>query len=270
MGAIDLEFQAWGDQNLPAIVLLHGLGGSAHLWQPVAEGLAGEYRLIAPDLRGHGRSARATDYRPEQYLGDIENFITRHHFQSFGLVGHALSGLLCVQLARRYPERVRALVSVDINVPANGSLIERLRAAGSQLREACDSRSAQIACLRSHYAPSTDRELDELLADALLTKGANGSALNFDPEALRQAAVPDVDSLTGVACPTLLLRGSESTVMDRGNGIALLRQLEHARLVQIPRAGHHVFLDNPAATIRELRAFFAETLPRQTHSGGTL
>lgn len=267
MGVIELEFETWGDQNLPTVLLLHGLGGSARLWQPVAEGLAGEYHLVAPDLRGHGRSRRAADYAPARYLVDIERFIADQRLHDFALVGHALSGLLGVQVAQRHPEQVRALVSVDINVPATASLIERLQTVGKQ-PPVCASRSARIDCLRTHYAPSADRALGELLADALLTTAEDGLPFNFDSEALRQAAAPAVDSLGGVRCPTLLLRGSESTVMDRANGIALLRQLAHARLVQIPRAGHHVFLDNPAATVRELRAFFAETFPRQTRSTG--
>jgi pimeloyl-ACP methyl ester carboxylesterase len=267
MGAVELAFETWGDRNLPGVLLLHGIGGSGRLWRPVAERLAGEYHLIAPDLRGHGTSPRATDYAAEQYLIDVEAFIERRQLRGVALVGHALSGLLCVQLAQRRPENVRALVSIDVNVPASTSMIDRLRAAGTDLRPGCDSRSAHVECLLAHYAPAADRTLGDLLADALLIQRNGGMTLNFDLEVLRQATAPPVDSLAGVSCPTLLLRGSESTVMDRANGIALLRQLEHARLVQIPRAGHHVFLDNPAATVRELRAFLGETLPRQTHGG---
>ncbi|MBI4516565.1 MAG: alpha/beta hydrolase [Deltaproteobacteria bacterium] len=263
MAAIALAYREWGNRSLPAVLLVHGLAGCGRIWEPLAEGLADLVHVVAPDLRGHGGSPCPGTYTAEAYLEDLEALVAELGVNSLALVGHSFGGLLCAGYAVRHPERTRALVSIDINIPPPAWQTEHLREAGSKPHPVFATRGEAEAYLRKNLAPASSNQVMNALAEALLarvTNGTTGFTLNFDRETLCQAAPLEVaGQLDRLTCPTLFLRGSESAVMDRAAAIALLSRLPHSRLVQIPRAGHHVFLDNPAATVQEVRRFLTET-----------
>jgi pimeloyl-ACP methyl ester carboxylesterase len=261
MAAVELSFQTWGKHGLPTVLLIHGMADCAHIWEPLAQGLADRFHCVAPDLRGHGGSPRPGVYTPEAYLEDIEAFAAAQRLEAFSVIGHSFGGLIGVGYALRHPKQVRALVSVDINIPPPAGQIERLRAAGAKPHQIFPTREAAVAYLRKTIAPAAKDEMLQSLADALLMPDTTGLMFNFDREILAQAAPMDVaGQLAQLRCPTMFLRGGESTVMDPNGAIAMLHQLDHSRLVQIPRAGHYVFLDNPKAVVHEVRLFLVDAL----------
>jgi pimeloyl-ACP methyl ester carboxylesterase len=264
MGAVELSCRDWGDgHHSLTVVLIHCLSAQGQIWDPLARGLSDVYRLVAPDLRGHGASPRPGSYRPEEYLDDIEALIARRGMTSLALIGHSFGGMIAAGFAIRHPEQVRVLVTIDINIPPPVRLIERVRAAGARPHPVFATRDEGVSALRRALAPRASEEMVGVLADALLTTSEDGLTFDFDRNVLRQfEPLEFAEQIDRILCPTLFLRGSESSITDRGGAIAMLSRLEHARLVEIPRAGHHVFLDNPSATIQEIRQFLAETLGR--------
>ncbi|HUI24533.1 MAG TPA: alpha/beta hydrolase [Candidatus Kryptonia bacterium] len=261
MGSAELAWVTWGNPSRHTILLIHGAAGCGRIWQPLSQVLADQYHLVAPDLRGHGASPRPGSYRPEELLADIEAFVEARGLQSFTLIGHALGGLLALGYAIRHAERVAALVSVDVNVPLPKRQIEHLRAAGRKLHPVFASWTDAIAYLRKTLSAGASDEILELVANCVLVKAPGGWSFGFDRQILRHYAMLDAAAeLERVQCPTLFLRGSESPVMDRSGGIAMLHRVAGARLAQIPRCGHYVFLDNPAATAHEVRLFLVEAL----------
>jgi pimeloyl-ACP methyl ester carboxylesterase len=263
MASVELAFRAWGDPELPVVLLVHGVTGCGNLWEPMARQLSDRFYLVAPDLRGHGRSPRPGSYRADDYLDDIEAFVAKRQLTAFALVGHSLGGLLCAAYTLRHPETVWGLVSIDINIPLPDWQIDRLHQAGNKAHNIFASREAALAYLRQRVTPSASDEHLQLVADSLLTTDGAGLKLNFERDVLRQFAPPGIaNQLAGIRCPTLFLRGGDSPVMDRASGITALQQIRQARLVQIPRTGHHVFLDNPRTTAREIGMFLAEVLRR--------
>jgi pimeloyl-ACP methyl ester carboxylesterase len=256
MASVELAFTAWGDSSLPAVLLIHGVAGCGRIWQPVASALADRYHLVAPDLPGHGTSPRTGSYSLEAYSAEIDAFVAARELASLTLIGHSFGAILCADHALRHAQQVRALVLIDINFPPPAWQIEHLRAAAEKPAPVFATREAGIDYLRRSYAPAGTPKVLHDLAECLLAGDPGGLTLQFDRETLRQAAPLNVaDQLSHLTCPTMFLRGSDSKVMDRAGAISLLHQVEQSRLVQIPRAGHHVFLDNPAATTHELRLF---------------
>lgn len=97
----------------PALLLVHGMAGSAETWRPVAEHLAGSCRVIAPDLPGHGRSDKPKlDYTLGTYAATLRDLLDVLDCDSATVVGHSLGGGITMQLAYQHPHVCDRLVLV--------------------------------------------------------------------------------------------------------------------------------------------------------------
>ncbi len=96
----------------PPLLLLHGLGASSFSWRHNLSPLARHFRVLAPDLPPHGRSAAPADgdYTPEALSRAVMDFLDRRGISRTAVAGNSLGGALALLLARDYPERVSALV----------------------------------------------------------------------------------------------------------------------------------------------------------------
>jgi pimeloyl-ACP methyl ester carboxylesterase len=109
----------------PVMVLLHGLGSSGRSWLPVLAALESRFRLVIPDLRGHGNSGHPpSGYLPDNYADDLERVVDFAADPRPIIVGSSLGGLVAMTWARRHPERARAIALED--VPLTGG-IERVQ-----------------------------------------------------------------------------------------------------------------------------------------------
>src|SRR3954467_10134332 len=102
--------EGWG----PAILLVHGVTGSSQTWDDVIPFLSDRYTVIAPDLLGHGRSAKPRgDYSLGAYASGIRDLLRALEVPSATVVGHSLGGGVAMQFAYQFPERVQRLALVD-------------------------------------------------------------------------------------------------------------------------------------------------------------
>lgn len=98
----------------PAVLFIHGLLGSHEHWTPLMQALAPERRLIAPDLFGHGASAKPVgDYSLGSHAATLRDLLDRLGISEVTLVGHSLGGGIAMQFAYLFPERVTRLVLVS-------------------------------------------------------------------------------------------------------------------------------------------------------------
>ncbi|MEO3978978.1 alpha/beta hydrolase [Streptomyces sp. CAU 1734] len=96
-----------------AVVLIHGIGDSSSTWAGIIPGLAGRYRVIAPDLLGHGASDKPRgDYSPGAYANGLRDLLSALGVERVTLVGHSLGGAVAAQFAYQFPERTERLVLV--------------------------------------------------------------------------------------------------------------------------------------------------------------
>ncbi|MFI6825904.1 alpha/beta fold hydrolase [Kribbella sp. NPDC050241] len=117
LSAGEFEYVETGDSSAPPMVLLHGLRSSAATWEPVTPGLAERWRVFALDQRGHGASARTTEYSFEAMRDDVLEFVDRLGLHKFLLVGHSMGGSVAAIFAEQHSERLTGLVLVDSPPP---------------------------------------------------------------------------------------------------------------------------------------------------------
>src|SRR4051794_18381372 len=98
----------------PLLVLLHGIASTADTWSPVVAGLAARHTVIAPDLLGHGQSAKPRgDYSLGAYASGVRDLIAALGHDRGTVLGHSLGGGIAMQFAYQYPERVERLVLIS-------------------------------------------------------------------------------------------------------------------------------------------------------------
>ena len=113
VGNINTRYWVLGDQGVP-VILIHGLGASAEIWQKNVEALAEQYRVYVPDLVGFGRSDKpSVDYSPSYFTGFINDFMNALNIKRTCLVGNSLGGGIALQYALQFPHKVEKLVLVD-------------------------------------------------------------------------------------------------------------------------------------------------------------
>ena len=131
--SIEPTFDAAGPVEAPAIVLVHGSVVTRKMWLPQLRGLAGDYRVIAPDLPGHGALAEA----PFSFAAAVQRLadLIRQEAQGRALVaGLSLGGYIAIELAHRYPDQVAGLVLSGCSLNFDGVLGLYLKVASGLMR----------------------------------------------------------------------------------------------------------------------------------------
>lgn len=109
-----VAYRDLGEHDAPAIVLIHGMAGSSTTWRDVMPALAERYRVIAPDLLGHGRSDKpAGDYSLGNHASLVRDVLAHLGIERATIIGQSLGGGVAMQLAYQHPEVCERLVLVN-------------------------------------------------------------------------------------------------------------------------------------------------------------
>lgn len=253
-----LHYLEWDDPDRPPVVCLHGYTGNAYAWQPVAPELARYFRVIAPDLRGHGDSDPSPHgYSIRNYVADLAEFVDRLGLGRFGLIGLSMGGRVGMVYAAEHPGRVGRLVIVDIGPEISRRWSQRQAEPEPDSFESVE----EVAERLRRGNPYLTAEYARFIASHSLKQRPDGRYVwKWDP-VLRQSppAGPDIDYwavLSRVSCPTLVLRGEESPILDQDVAERMVKILPDGRLRVIPRAAHTLQEDNPAGFLAAVKEFF--------------
>ncbi|MFQ5381855.1 MAG: alpha/beta fold hydrolase [Dehalococcoidia bacterium] len=269
VGDIKLHYQEWGDESREPITLLHGFGLSGHMFDEFAEHAADHYRLICLDQRGHGDSdwSAEGDYTRDAFVADLEGLRAALNLESFVLVGHSMGGLNAVTYACRHPHRVRKLVLVDVGPEAVREGVDNIV---RFTRGPDNLEFEQFVEMAHRFNPRRSLEnIRDRMRHRLKRADEDGLwTWKFDSRFRVPSSGITVGSrLTGeetwnlfreVSVPTLLVRGSESDVLSQEVAERAAREMQQARLVVVPGAGHSVPGDGPEVFSREVLGFLAE------------
>jgi lipase len=111
---VRLHTYEWGDADAPPLVCLHGVTGHGERFKQLAEERwASRFRVIAPDLRGHGRSGWEPPWTFATHVADLVETLGDLGIEQADWAGHSFGGRLVLELAARHPERIRRAVLLD-------------------------------------------------------------------------------------------------------------------------------------------------------------
>jgi pimeloyl-ACP methyl ester carboxylesterase len=252
----DAELAYWTLGDGPPVILLHPFPVNHEFWLPVAEALATRYRVILPDLRGHGESEVGEGPATmEKHAADIARVLDDANVGRAPLIGVSIGGYVLFEFWRKYRGRVAALGLCNTKAPADGpeARAGRLQAANEVLERGTEP---FFEGMIQKVLAKTTREMRPDLAE-----GAMRMMRKMSPEDVAQvqrgmAARPDsVDTLKTINVPTLLITGDEDA-MTGVNEAELMRQhISGSELRVIPKAGHYSPWEQPEAVGRILRQF---------------
>jgi pimeloyl-ACP methyl ester carboxylesterase len=235
----------------PDTLLMHGIGNYGRYWDLFADAVAGRLHLWAPDARGHGDSPKPTaGYGPDDFVGDALRVIAAKGLQRAVVVGHSMGGFHATALTVAHPQRVRALVLVDVGPQVE--LAGRLRARRLSLErpDRFSDDAAALAYLRETSPGYSDAVYANRMAWVFARDG-DGLVWRSSKDALRQildgrgASAGGVwGRLAEIAVPVLIVRGTRSPTFGEATAKRMLEALPGARLVDLD-AGHNVALDRP-------------------------
>lgn len=243
------------------MIVLHGLTRNARDGAAIAQRLAGEWRVIVPEMRGRGQSDYAKDtatYSPLQYVADMADLLQQEAIERFVSIGTSLGGLMTMLLALTAPHRIAAATLVDVGPEIDPAGIAAIREYVGQGGSFPTWIHAARALQELHGHAHPDYALEDWLAMAkrLMVLGANGRiAYDYDmgiadPFAAEPAPSP-VDlwpafqALAGR--PLLLLRGELSGILAASTAQEMVRRVPELEVVTVARTGHAPTLDEPEA-----------------------
>lgn len=257
----------------PALLLMHGLTRNSGDFEPLAEHLAGRYRLIVPDQRGRGLSDYDSDpanYRPDIYAADMFALMDGLGVARAGLVGTSMGGLVAMIMAALQPARVRAMVLNDVGPQIEAEGLARIQSYVGPSGDAEDWEEAARRCAAingSAFPEYSDADW-QAFARRTCIQGDDGRIrFAYDPAIAASIAgqepttvPPDLwplwDALS--AHPVMVVRGGASDLLS-GATVGQM-QRRHAgpfNAVEVPGRGHAPMLDEEVA-ITAIDAFLQE------------
>ncbi len=250
-----------GRDDRPVVVCLPGLTRNARDFAHVASRIAGQWRVICPELRGRGDSAYAKDsatYNPVQYVEDLAALFEEAQIGRIVALGTSLGGLMTMIMAMTMPERLAGALLNDVGPEIEPEGLERIRGYVGQGRSFETWMHAARALEESQASAFPEYEITDWLAMAkrCMVVGSNGRIVfDYDmkiAEPLAQSGGeagvdlwPALDGLKGK--PVLLLRGELSDVLSDKVHRRMAKVLPEAEAVTVPGVGHAPMLDEPEA-----------------------
>lgn len=246
---LHLHYLEWGSHNSRTMILLHGTGDNAHMWDYFASDVSNLLRIIALDQRGHGDSdwAIPPSYRCYDYVNDLSMVVEALKLNEIILMGHSMGGLHAIKYASLRPDKVSGLIHIDIEPYPPSWNRKYLRRLFDTLPPFYDSTQSFVNQLQEN-SPYADKEMLSYLADHALKKKEDGKLYSkFDRECLSHFDQYDLRPfLADIKCPSLIIRGEASQVMRREKAQDMKQAIAHSKLVEIPKATHPVHTDNPS------------------------
>jgi len=276
-----VSYRTGGREGDPLLLLVHGITNSSETWEPVLPLLAQHFRVIAPDLLGHGESDKPRgDYSLGAAASLLRDLMLALGYEHATVVGHSLGGGIAMQLAYQFPERVARLVLVS-----SGGL----------------GREVSFA-LRAATLPGAELVLPLIVSRPLLggvgtvarligrvgvrfgsdiAGIADGMASLRDVEA-RRAFVKTARSVIDVggqlvnatdrlylaeAVPTLLVWGDRDPIIPHAHGLQAHELMPGSRLEIFARSGHFPHMDDPVRFALIMRRFVEQTEAARLDAG---
>jgi esterase len=237
------------------VLLLHGLFASAGNWQSIARSLAPSFSVHALDLRNHGSSPWFTDMSYPAMAADVAEYMRHRGIGKAMLAGHSMGGKVAMELALSAPDRVEALLVLDIAPPAydrgHDHILEGMLSVDVQSVGSREEADAQLAA----FVP--EPRVRQFLLTNLRRKEGGGFAWRLNLQAIAatyERLLEDVGKGRSSEVAARFLRGGRSDHIGIAEERAILEAFPRARIETVPNAGHWLGADAPDAVVKALES----------------
>jgi pimeloyl-ACP methyl ester carboxylesterase len=244
--------------DAPVVLCLHGLTRNSRDFEDLASHLATRYRVIVPDVRGRGLSARDpnfSNYQIPVYLDDLLRLAAGLGVPRASIIGTSMGGLMAMVLAARQPQLVARIVLNDVGPEVDSQGLERIRryAGKSPPVESWDQAIAQVRSIYGSVWPGLSDERWERIARRSYRANAHGmpeadaDPLIAAPLQDNATAAPNLWPLWGALAkfPILAIRGAHSDILSRVTLARMQREKPDLEVLEVANRGHVPLLDEP-------------------------
>lgn len=243
---LSLRTKIQGDPSQPTLLCLHGHPGSGDCMAVFTQALSSQFRTLAPDLRGYGKSKAPGPFAMETHLDDLEALLAQEQVGEFYLLGWSLGGILALELALRdvqaaYANRVKGIILIATaahprsNHPATSWVEDLLTGVaglinavlpGAQWNIDLFGKRSLFRYLVQQQTPATYRYLAQYALPAYLQTSrwahkALGDAL--------KARYNRLEDLPAIPCPCLMLAGEQDCHITASSSLETAQQLPHCQ-----------------------------------------
>jgi pimeloyl-ACP methyl ester carboxylesterase len=265
----------------PVLLLIHGIAGSSATWEDVLPWLAERYCVVAPDLLGHGGSAKPRgDYSLGAYANGLRDLLAALGHERASVVGHSLGGGVAMQFAYQFPERCERLVLVSSGglgrevhamlraaaLPGAEWVLPLLCAAG--VRDGVDGVARFLGRIGLRAAPDLEemwRAFSSLADSDCRQAFVHTLRTIVDPSGQRVSAADRLYLASEV--PTMIVWGERDPMIPVAHARAAHEAIAGSRLETFPAAGHFPHRDHPRRFVEVLLDFLQSTEPARVNEG---
>ena len=274
VGDLRVHYLDWGGDG-PPVIALHGLASSCHWYDLAAPLLRRDFRIIAPDQRGHGKTTQApSGYDWETLSMDVAGLMDRLGIEQAAVLGHSWGGHVASAAAARQPERLNRLVMID-----GGIIDSRISPDGSWEGFANRLRPRNVTGTRQEFLDRLSNQLADCWSDEL-ARIVQTMVYEDEDGFIRDILRPDNHAqvirtmwehppssvLPNVACPALIVVAapqveyakSEWVQMRRAMVDSAAQNLRDCRVHWVPETMHDIGYHKPAELASVIREFLAE------------
>ena len=244
----------------PWVILVHGFLESSEIWDDFAAMLEKDFSVLMVDLPGHGRSGVAGDVHTMEMMAESITAVADHlGINEFAVAGHSMGGYVSLELAARYPERVKGLVLFHSHAAPDDEKTKDNR------RRTIDIVNLNRSNFIYHFIPDLFAEENrEKLSEAIgvLQNRAGATSAKGIVAALEgmRERKGGLDLLMSSSMPFLFVIGKQDSRMPYNKILAQAMLPSHAEILLLDKVGHMGFLEAPEVALPVIRDFFRRNL----------
>ncbi len=269
---MELYYKKYGEG--PPLIILHGLYGSSDNWHSIAKELSEKYTVYLPDQRNHGRSPHSEKHDFEVMKNDLKEFADTLQLEKFYLMGHSMGGKTAMLFAADFPERIEALIIVDISPKSyrdevefsaetidHASIIDALKELdikNANTRKEVDKSLSQLiksTRVRQFLLKNLERDKNGSFHWIINLKSL-GENLPLIMEGLPAARFNNGAGMS--AFPVLFLKGEKSGYIQDEDYTRIRQFFPRAHIVTVPGAGHWLHAEEPELFLKNVEYFLQD------------
>ena len=247
-------------ENGPDFVVLHGLFGSGKNWRSFAGSLEDDFQVWTLDARNHGDSPHADSMSYQQMAEDVARFFVENELENVVLLGHSMGGKTAMQLALQFPDRIAALIVVDIAPVCYDHLHKQLKLieAMQELNLAAEMSRSEIEKKLALKIPEK-RLLSFLMTNLNRQNGQFQWRIGLEQIAAGMPELLNYPELKSVFKGPVQFIGGENSAYLKFEYHALIRKyFPESRITMLDNCGHWLHVEQPAAFQKTVNEFLQD------------